>query len=159
MRFSLSVLLALSAAVAAQSRVTTIPFASARPVLEALREDLRPSVFRGKPLTEVEAAWQSWVTSHDTGIRARLERGDEDAIINFLLFGVTFTKEPRITEREMAAGLTGRGDVVARRVEDMAAGIVMPGSNERLEFVRAFVMRKGLESDRLQRAGRPCAGT
>ena len=139
------VLLALSAALAAQERILSIPFAIARPVLEALREDLRPALLRGRSIAEAEAAWPSWVASHDRGIRARLERGDDDAIINFLLFGVTFTKEPRITERDMAADLAGRGDVVSRRVEDMIAGTAAPGSGERLEFVRAFVGRRGID--------------
>jgi hypothetical protein len=41
------------------------------------------------------------VSRRDTEIRARLAEGDEDSVINFLLFGVSFTTQPRITEGEM----------------------------------------------------------
>jgi hypothetical protein len=37
-----------------------------------------------------------WVERQDRAIRSRLQRGDEETIVNWLLFGTTFTKLPRV---------------------------------------------------------------
>src|SRR6516162_10039386 len=37
--------------------------------------------------------WPDWIIKHDREIRGRLLPGDEDTIINWLLFGASFTKE------------------------------------------------------------------
>src|ERR1700731_3145227 len=74
---------------------TNVPYADAKPILETLREDLVPDELREKTPAVRQSLWRSWVARRDVEIRARLERGDEDSIVNFLLFGVTFTKHPR----------------------------------------------------------------
>lgn len=90
----------------------------------------------------------------DDEIRARLERGDEDSIITFLLFGVTFTKQPRYTFAAWATGSPPQGrteDIVAghavvkARIKDMVAGTAAPGANERLQFARRIVERRGID--------------
>ena len=92
------------------------------------------------------------MSRHDQTIRARLERGDDDSIVNLLLFGVTFTKEPRAKAQDiltLAAQARSieflQGRVVQGRVEDMAAGIALPGTNERLQFARQVIERKGID--------------
>ena len=67
-----------------------IPFRDAKPILERLAASLPPEL-AGKSLSELESAWDDWVSRRNREIRARLERGDEDSIVNFLLFGTTFT--------------------------------------------------------------------
>src|SRR6516164_1632690 len=71
-----------------------MPYADAKPVLDSLRDDLLPAELRGSAASDRVSEWPRWVTRHDAEIRARLDRGDEDSIINLLLFGVTFTAEP-----------------------------------------------------------------
>src|SRR5258705_9788312 len=132
-----------SRAVAALRR--NIPYAEAKPILQTLREDLIPGELRAKTPTGHESLWPRWVSQRDREIRARLERGDEDSIVNFLLFGVTFTKLPRskladLLDRE-PAGL----DLLRQRVDDLVAGIASPGANERLKFVRRAIRRKGID--------------
>jgi hypothetical protein len=124
----------------------------ARPILETLRQDLLPAELRAKAPAEIESAWPAWVSRHDQTIRARLERGDDDSIVNLLLFGVTFTKEPRAKAQDiltLAAQARSieflQGRVVQGRVEDMAAGIALPGTNERLQFARQVIERKGID--------------
>jgi hypothetical protein len=85
------------------------------------------------------------VSRRDTEIRARLAEGDEDSVINFLLFGVSFTTQPRITERDMDAGLSNVRDIVEHRIGDLAAAAAKPASDERLDFVRAVARRKGID--------------
>src|SRR2546425_5996387 len=78
-----------------------LPYVEAKPVLETLREDLLPAEFRARAPADIEAIWPDWISRHDADIRARLDRGDEDSIINLLLFGVTFTTRPRVSERDV----------------------------------------------------------
>src|SRR5437868_1934415 len=42
-----------------------------------------------------EGAWETWISGHDSAIRARLAAGDEETIVNWLMFGTTFTSQPR----------------------------------------------------------------
>ena len=72
-----------------------IPYVDARPILDAIRNDLLPPELQARTQADIELAWTRWVSERDAQIRARLEEGDRDSIINFLLFGVTFTKQPR----------------------------------------------------------------
>ena len=51
--------------------------------------------------TDAKTAWNIWIRKADHEIRARLEQGDEDSIVNLLLFGTSFTGQPRITESQM----------------------------------------------------------
>ena len=132
------------AALAAQAPVTGLSFSTARPVLESLRDNLRPAEFRGRSIGDIEAAWPAWVERRNREIRARVEQGDEDSIINVLLFGTTFTSEPRLTEQELATGFVNRGPVVERRIADLVARTAAPG-NERLEFVHVFAARRGMD--------------
>ena len=69
-----------------------------------------------------------------------------------MLFGVTFTKQPRLRERDIGAlALEGRSAEIARgrlvqdRIVDMVPGIASPGTNERLQFARYVVERKGID--------------
>ena len=133
------------AALAAQAPVTGLPFTTARPVLESLRDNLRPAEFRGRSIADIEAAWSSWVELRNREIRARVEQGDEDSIINVLLFGSTFTSEPRLTEQDLAAGFVNSGPIVERRIADLAARTAAPAGNERLEFVRDVAARRGMD--------------
>ena len=127
--------------------VHNIPYADAKPIVENLRPDLLPDELRSKSPAEREPFWPAWVSRHDRAIRMRVERGDRDSIVNFLLFGTTFTKLPRTTGSDLAA-LHERGrealPVFAGRMEDFVAGVTAPGSNERLQFVRRFVERLGI---------------
>ena len=86
--------------------------------------------------------------SHDAAIRARVAGGDEDSIIHLLLFGTSFTKAPRASERDLAdlvdharAALRALGP----RIDDFAAAVATPGTNDRLRFARQVVERKGID--------------
>lgn len=122
---------------------TNIPYVDAKPILEALRENL-PAELKAKTLTGLESAWPGWVSRHNAEIRARLERGDEDSIVYLLLFGTTFTKLPQATGNDIAR-LGGHTGILQGRIEEMVAGIASPGTNERLRFARQVVERKGMD--------------
>jgi hypothetical protein len=130
--------------------VQNIPYADARPILESLRPDLLPEELRATAPDEREPFWPGWVSRHDRAIRARIDQGDRDSIVNLLLFGTSFTARPRATGPDLAA-LKERGPsalpLFVGRIEDLAAGITAPRTNERLQFARRFVERVGIDPD------------
>src|SRR5215510_76790 len=78
-----------------------ITYSEAQPILQTLDEIL-PAELKGKAPEARAAAWQNWVRDRDAAVRARLRRGDEDTLANFLLFGTSFTKQPRVTLGDLA---------------------------------------------------------
>ena len=84
---------------------------------------------------------------HDADVRARVAGGDEDSIVHLLLFGTSFTKAPRATERELAGLVKAPAatlDVLRPRIDDFAAAIAAPGTNDRLLFARRVIERRGI---------------
>jgi hypothetical protein len=124
---------------------TNMPYRDAEPALRALRDSL-PEELKGKTPAELELVWPVWVSRRDAEIRARLDRGDEDSLLNFLLFGTTFTRLPRALNDGAKLGGPARAAAIVRgRIDDMADGIVAPGQNERLQFARQLVEHAGID--------------
>jgi hypothetical protein len=125
-----------------------VPYADAKPIFDALRADLLPPEFRDRTAAEREAAWPAWVARRDAEIRARVASGEDDSIINFLLYGTTFTRRARPTEQQVGELVTKPAEAVKwlrPRIEDFADGLVMPGTNERLQFARDVLRRHGID--------------
>jgi SAM-dependent methyltransferase len=96
--------------------------------------------------TEDAPAWDAWVRTEDREVRARIERGVEDSISNLVLYGTSFTALPRVASAEVAADSSGELVASARaRVRAAAAALPIPGSNERLQFARDFLLRRGVQ--------------
>ena len=101
---------------------------------------------------QIDAAWPDWIERHDRAIRARLERGDEDTIVNWMLFGTSFTSRPRAVLGAVESGAAGDREQVLRRtielisarLEDLLRALAAPGTDERRLFARALLERKGL---------------
>jgi SAM-dependent methyltransferase len=121
-----------------------IPYDEARPVIDAFRQQL-PAELRGAQTADLEAAWRDWALRHDAAIRARLQRGDEDSIVNLWLYGTTFTARPRVTEQD-TGGLDRERleDLLLDRLDDLVDAIVSPGANEHLRFARQVMKRGGI---------------
>jgi CheR methyltransferase, SAM binding domain len=103
-------------------------------------------------LTQIEAAWPGWIERHDREVRARLEQGDEDTIVNWMLFGTSFTSRPRAVLGAVESQTAGDRQLVLRRtvelisarLEDLLKALAAPGTDERRLFTRAFLQGKGL---------------
>jgi len=159
----LFVLLLTPVVLAAQGSVAYIPYADAKPIFEALREDLLPAEFRGLTPAQREAAWPGWVRQRDAAIRARVAEGDEDSVINLLQFGTSFTRQPRITEQQLAGVVmrkAGSPDVfvpspvLKARIDDFVTAVAAPGTNERIQFARRVVERRGIDTATEEGRGR-----
>lgn len=133
-----------------------IRYEEAQPIMDALKEAL-PDKLHYVNAKALPSAWAAWVVRHDSEIRSRLAQGDEDSLINFLLFGTSFTDKPRITLDVLAnmAGKPWRTEpnsssestafvkALAARADDLVRAISAPGTNERLLFARHLLEGKG----------------
>jgi hypothetical protein len=128
-----------------------------RPILETLRDEFLPGELKaGAQGVAREAAWSAWAAGQDKAVRTRVVQGDEDSLFNLLLYGVSFTSRPRVTERELdrlrdpEAGAA----LVRQRIADLVAALASPGNNERLQFARQVLERRELavrtEEDRAE---------
>jgi SAM-dependent methyltransferase len=124
---------------------TTISQADVQPIVDELGPDLVPKPLAAIRPSEFHAVWADWVARRERAVRARLERGDEDSIVNFLLFGITFTKTPRSTEHDVFSGAAGSSDRIVRRIDDLVAAVASPGANERLRVARRIIEGRGLD--------------
>jgi SAM-dependent methyltransferase len=116
----------------AADRVPT-PYASIRGVLQ----QLAPPELKSANA----ATFAKWSREQDQAIRARLEQGDLDSMVNLLLFGTTFTMQPRMTIDNL--GAESRAGLLRARLDDFLKAIANPGTNERLIFLGALLARKG----------------
>lgn len=131
---------------AATSTVRYIRHAEVQPILEELAEHL-PLELRALPDTLADAPWSAWISDLDSNIRARLARGDEESIVNWLLLGTSFTSQPRavidasaLKDRQTAVGL---GNLMSARADDLMRALASPGDDERRLFARRFLESNG----------------
>ena len=143
---AIGLLIALAAAwCAIHSRAPTaltkqrevVSFAIVKPVLDALPNELPPELRERN-----ESKWKPWAQREDTLIRARLEQGARDSMINLLLFGTSFTDQPRAQTL-----LEPNDPLFQSRLNDFWRALRNPHDNERLVFVRNLLERRGLRID------------
>src|SRR5262245_11257025 len=151
----LVLVLGLGGLAAAEHAPVNVPFADGRPIVDLLQPQLWPMELRRKTPAALESFWPDWVKREDAAIRARVQAGDEDSIANFLLFGTSFTKQPRATETQLAGIVVRQRETGATtfvpspllkgRIEDFIAGLAAPSGNERLQFAREVIARLGID--------------
>jgi hypothetical protein len=149
-------------------KVSYISFAEAQPIVVAMAEIL-PEGLKGKNESEIARLWPGWVQAHDQTIRARLEQGDEDSLVNFLLFGSSFTRQPRISLAQVrllpvdslspnvdATAIAQTRTQINARIDDLLRSLGKAQGNERLLFARRIlVTQKGFHIESV--AGRDAA--
>lgn len=147
-------LLAAACALVAQTpsarRVVFIPYKDAKPILDAEAEIL-PQGLSGKTGDALAREWPNWISRQDAEIRTRLAQGDEDSLVNFLAFGTSYTRQPRVTTAQLAqlnqitdARLLESPNspvvkMLKARISDLIKAMAAPGSNERVLFARQLL--------------------
>lgn len=112
-----------------------ISFATAKPVFEANSVALPPELREPN-----EDKWKNWAQHEDSVVRERLEQGALDSMVNLLLFGTSFTTQPRVIT------MNDFGDpVVQARVTDLVKALSNPGNNERIIFLRNLIRSRGVD--------------
>jgi hypothetical protein len=111
----------------AAERTTRFPsYDEARPVFEALGEPMPSRV-----------EWPQWIANSSSGTRARVAGGDETSVVNLLLFGTSFTNEPRVTSKQLDRGAIAAA--VDARLRDFERALQNPLDNERMQFARRVI--------------------
>ena len=126
-------------AFAASERVF-VSYADAKPVLDAHRDQLPPELKSAS-----ESKWTAWSRQQDQAIRERLRQGELDSMVNLLLFGTSFTKQPRVRIENITEA--SKSGVVRARVDDLVAGLRNPGDNERLIFLSGLLKSMGVDPE------------
>jgi hypothetical protein len=140
----------------AKRRALYLSYNEAQPVLKAMAEIL-PAPLKGNSEAQLALAWPNWIKNRDAEIRVRLALGDEDSLVNLLLFGTSYTTQRRITPVEIAriaqaesqpfsvSATSELSQVLQARTDDLIRGFGAPGNNERLLFGRQIVVKKGYD--------------
>ena len=115
-----------------------ISYTNAKPVLDQ-SGDVLPAELKNPN----DARWRAWSERQDKAIRARLQQGDLDSMVNLLLYGTSFTKQPRIKVEAFTEA--SRAGTLRARVDDLIAGLRNPGNNERLLFVSGLLRSQGID--------------
>ena len=113
-------------------------------MLQALPSNL-PSALRGRSTQEIARLWPSWVEQHDRDVRARLERGDEDSLVNFWLYGTSFTTRPPAVARAPLLPASVLDMIIEDRLENLLDRVMAPGDNERLQFARRMLTARNAD--------------
>ena len=112
-----------------------------------VEETVRLFAGSGLPGSDIAdaAAWDKWIREQDQQVRARIDRGLEDSVSNFILYGTSYTSRPRLSDSEAALGPSGAVSEEARlRIEALALAVQSSLRSERVRIVREFLARKGI---------------
>lgn len=113
-------------------------YADVKAVLDRAGDELP-----GELRNPTESRWNAWSTRENEAIRARLRQGDLDSMVNLLLYGSSFTRQPRIRVESLSEA--SRAGTLRARVEDLVAALRNPGQNERLIFVNDLLRSHGVD--------------
>jgi hypothetical protein len=147
-------------ALPATGRARFASYAEVREILAPLAE-LLPAQLKAAHGAGSNAEWLAWIADHDRDIRQRLQRGDEDTLVNWLLFGTSFTTRPRALI-DSPAGSAARNSpatgidsaqipaLIAARAADLVGALQRPGQDERRLFARTVLQRQGYRFDAVE---------
>jgi hypothetical protein len=133
--------------------IRPVTWAEARPIVEYLENGL-PRSLAEIPSAQRPARWPAWLAGQRQALAARIAQGDVDSVVNLLLFGTSFTKQPRITakllrelDQRWKAGDQSAQNTLAlqyqQRATDLVAAAADPRASERMRDVRRVLAMYG----------------
>jgi len=138
--------------------VARVTWAQAQPIVNRLEEAL-PESLRAIPAAERGKRWPEWIEGQRRTLEGRIAQGDVDSVVNLMLFGTSFTTEPRITARLLSdlnqkwtAGDRSVQEALARHYQQRAADLVnavwaAAGTDARLQDVKRVLTARGHSLD------------
>jgi CheR methyltransferase, SAM binding domain len=121
--------------------LSSFTYTDVQQVLAFLTDNLPPEL-RSSDVSAQRKAWPEWVIGHDKDIRARLLRGDEDTVVNWLLFGTAFTRQPRVPF-EVSAVPGDLPRLISKRTKDLISALGSADPDERIVFARRLLLSQG----------------
>ncbi|RMF99200.1 MAG: class I SAM-dependent methyltransferase [Acidobacteria bacterium] len=132
-------------------KLQRVSSSEAIPITEWVREN-NPKIAQ-----EIQSkGWEKWIDEYNDQIKERVLKGEEDTLINFLLFGTSFTKKPRITAKQLENLANKKPEdlrvIIGARAKDLIRALLAnPHKNERLSFAyQIIVKRKGFNINTLE---------
>jgi hypothetical protein len=121
--------------------ISFVGYDEVRPILNGL-PDVVPSELKDADRTR----WSDWVVRHHQDIRARLEGGDKDTLVNWLLFGTSFTRQPRalLDVDSTSDALDG---LISKRLKDLVLALASTDQDERRVLARQLLRTQGYRFD------------
>lgn len=95
------------------------------------------------------ADWDIWISTRDLEIRSQAERGVEDSVSAFILFGTSFTPLPRIASAGAAADRAGNLTAAANARIDAFIKALDTRDDERFVTVLDFLRRRRVTEEEL----------
>jgi hypothetical protein len=134
-----------SAPIDATPNTSHLPLEDARPILDRFAAELPAELRQRDRLSD--QSWIDWLRKQDADVRSRIARGEEDSVVNFWLYGTTFTRHPRATREVLDAMDTdGVARIVGGRLEDLVTAATTTGpTNGRLRLTRQVLARQGID--------------
>ena len=134
------------AGLTAQALKQSTPYSEAQPIFDALRSDLLPVELRDAATRE--SSWPAWVRRARRGYsrpRCGWRRGFDHP--SAPVWHIVYQGAARVRARPRGLVTTPEAALrtLAPRIEDFAAAVTTPGTNERLRFARRVVEGKGIE--------------
>ena len=138
--------------------VTRVTWVEAEPIVNRLEEAL-PESLRAVPAGDRAKRWPAWIDSQRRALEVRIAQGDVDSVVNLMLFGTSFTSEPRITARLLAdlnqkwsAGDRSAQEALTRHYQQRAGDLVnavwaAAGTDARLQDVQRVLNARGHNLD------------
>jgi len=120
--------------------------ADVRPVLEQPAERLPTELHNADA-----PKWSAFARQRDRAIRSRLEQGDLDSMVNLLLYGTSFTNQPRVLMEHLTEA--SKSGVLRARVDALVAGLRNPGNNQRLVFLQHLLRNRGIDPNDARESG------
>ena len=125
-------------------QTTVLPYAQARRAFSGLAESVKVGLPDPNPLRS-EAEWGAWIVQRERDVRGRLERGDQDTIVNWLLLGTSFTKHPpALTDATRAKTGLSLSNLITARTRDLIEAVSLRPDDERRLFARTLLKQRGL---------------
>jgi SAM-dependent methyltransferase len=124
-------------------------FAELQPVIDA-HAAIAPAELRAAAGPARDQRWAGWIAGRNREIRARLARGDEDTIVNWMLFGSSFTSQPpavTASRQDQAAEARRVATLMRARAQDLVRALAAPSRDERIRFARSLFEARGLSFD------------
>jgi len=138
---------------AAKFSAKFIPWEEAAPIVASAPPATLPPDLAGKKPQQLIDLWPDWVRAQDKQVRERLAKGDEDSLVNLLLFGTSYTRQPRLSaeffEKVRASGDATHAQarleqVIGNRTHDLVVAMAAPQRNERVDFMRKLIVNRGM---------------
>jgi hypothetical protein len=142
----------------ARQGVVNLAFEDARPIVQAL-DEVAPQGLRGLGAADQAAAWPKWLARFENMVRERMVRGDEDTLVNFLMFGTSYTRQPRLAPTDFRPDNISKTvpgiplsvfparsqDLVKERLGDLLRALGDPKGNDRIAFFRLLLTQRGFK--------------